>query len=394
MLDTRKAKIVKTKDIIILTVETKATTSTSTSMDSSVKRSKAKMLSTFSACSLLIVAFCSMSVYRGLRSLTFCTPTTSSIKEVGQQQQSESIATTIGGNPSYELAKSESFGFFDDIDDATWRRHQQRARTEPVYYKPTDPNLQAENIPWWLLFNVDPLFTCPNLRRVGGRGDGPKWTCDPHRLVQQPDCLIYSIGSRGIYRFEDGIVDILKQYDPLASKISDTGEGSATFKWLPHCEIHVFDPAPQYGRKGDDTNNNIHYHAIGLKSSYEPFQFGTFPTTYEFLSFQEIRKRLGHEHRRVDIFKIDCERCEWATYKDWLQPDVDIRQILIETHAMRPGPNEFFDRFLDMGFVPYSKEANTHPGAKPIGQLFEWGFVKLHPNFMRRSTNLMNVTFA
>ena len=120
---------------------------------------------------------------------------------------------------------------------------------------------------------------------------------------------------------------------------------------------------------------------------------GSFPASYEFLSFQEIQKLLGHENRRVDIFKIDCEGCEWSTYHDWLHPDVDVRQVLIETHGARREPNKFFDRFLDMGLVPFSKEANTHPGAKPTGQLFEWGFVKMHPNFLRRSTNLMNITF-
>ena len=284
----------------------------------------------------------------------------------------------------------ESFGFFDDIDDATWSRHQHRARNEPIYFLPNRPNAHSADPARWLLFNVDPLFTCPNLRRVGGRGDGPKWTCDPHRLVRQPDCLIYSIGSRGIYRFEDGIVAILKQYDPLANT-AQVGEEATP--WLPNCEIHVFDPDPKYARAGDTTGKNIHYHAIGLKSSYEPFDVGSFPRSFEFLSFQDIQKQLGHENRRVDVFKIDCETCEWSTYQDWLHPDVDIRQVLIETHGIREEPNLFFNRFLDMGFVPFSKEANTHPMAKPTGQLFEWGFVKLHPNFLRRSTNLLNVSF-
>ena len=153
----------------------------------------------------------------------------------------------------------------------------------------------------------------------------------------------------------------------------------------------MFDPDPGYVRDGDGTNNNIHYHAIGLKSSYEPFEFEKFPETFkafEFLSFQDIQKRLGHENRRVDIFKIDCEGCELSSYKDWLRPDVDIRQILIETHGIRTEPNAFFDRFFDMGYVLFSKEANTHPDAPPR-VLFEWGFVKLHPNFLRRSTSLV-----
>jgi hypothetical protein len=293
----------------------------------------------------------------------------------------------------YDLAQFESLGYFDDIDEATWRRHQQRVRWESLYYDPSAPNRFAKADPAkWLLVNVDPLFTCPNLRRVGGRGDGPKWVCDPHRLVQQPDCLIYSIGSRGIYHFEDGIVDLLRAND-LEKNLS-AKRATAKSKWRSHCEIHVLDPNPEFARKNDAEQKNIHYHAIGLKSSYEPFQYGPFPSSYEFLSLPEIQQRLGHQHRRIDIFKIDCEGCEWSTYRDWLHPDIDIRQILIETHSIPAEPNVFFDRFLDMGFVPFSKEANTHPAAKPQGTLFEWGFIRLHSEFLRRTTHFKNVTFT
>jgi hypothetical protein len=290
----------------------------------------------------------------------------------------------------YDLAQFESLGYFDDIDEATWQRHQQRVRWESLYYDPSAPNRFAKADPAkWLLVNVDPLFTCPNLRRVGGRGDGPKWVCDPHRLVQQPDCLIYSIGSRGIYHFEDGIVDVLRANDPDKRPSAERAT-----QWRSHCEIHVLDPNPEFARKNDAEQKNIHYHAIGLKSSYEPFQYGPFPSSYEFLSLPEIQQRLGHQHRRIDIFKIDCEGCEWSTYRDWLHPDIDIRQILIETHSIPAEPNVFFDRFLDMGFVPFSKEANTHPAAKPQGTLFEWGFIKLHSEFLRRKTHFKNVTLT
>jgi hypothetical protein len=294
---------------------------------------------------------------------------------------------------SYELAKYESLGFFDDIDDVTWGRHQRRARNEPIYFKPERPTQSIEDPARWLLFNVDPMFACPNIRRVGGRGDGPKWTCDPHRLIEKPDCLIYSVGSRGVYRFEDGIINILREnYMQSATTATTT---TIVNGWFPNCEIHVFDPNPMYKRDNDPIQRNIHYHAIGLKSSYQSFDYGPFPKSFEFLSLQDIQQRLGHTDRRIDIFKIDCEGCEWSTYLDWLQPSVDIRQILIETHSIptESAINVFFDRFFDMGFVPFSKEANSHPMAKPTGQLFEWGFIKLHPNFLRRKRNLMNITF-
>lgn len=279
---------------------------------------------------------------------------------------------------TYDLAKYESFGFFDDIDKRTWQRHKARGQLEPIYYNTSYPNDGAARKALWLLLNVDPMFTCPNLRRVGGRGDGPKWTCDPHRLGLNEDCLIYSIGSQGLYQFEDGIRSLLKQRP----------EGVATKDWYPDCEIHVFDPDPKYGRK-NDLKKNIHYHAWGLKSSYEPFERGPHAESTEFFTFSEIRQKLGHEHRRIDIFKIDCEGCELLNYKDWLDPSIDIRQILVETHMIPDLPAPFFDRFFDLGFVPFSKEANTHPDAWPSLELFEWGWIRLHPNFLKRKTSLV-----
>jgi hypothetical protein len=83
------------------------------------------------------------------------------------------------------------------------------------------------------------FFSCPRLDKVGGLGDGPKWTCDIDRVGTQaarrkqadpdptspPDkkhCLMYSVGSNGDYQWEDAVQETLKS----------TGG----------CEIHIFDP--------------------------------------------------------------------------------------------------------------------------------------------------------
>ncbi len=344
---------------------------------SSLKDPKFRNRFAWMAVGILVV--CGVSLYRS----TSCVVpqqqhTSSSVSMMTMRTEPPPYRITAGrtANHSYELATRESFGFWDDIDDDTWRLHQHRARTEATYFRPHQPNADAGNVARWLLTNVDPVFTCPHLRRVGGRGDGPKWTCDPHRLVHQPDCLIYSIGSKGIYFFEDGMVDLLKGHDPTSESAS---------QWVPNCEIHVFDPDPKYGRANDTERRNIHYHAIGLKSSYERFSFGSFPKSYVFLSLPDIQKRLGHENRRIDVFKIDCEGCEWSSYKDWLDPKVDIRQVLVETHGLPDPPNAYFDRFAEMGFVLFSKEANTHPWAVPLGTFFEWGYIRLHPDFLNRA---------
>ena len=226
----------------------------------------------------------------------------------------------------------------------------------------------------WYLANLQPVFTCPHVERVGGHDDGPKWTCDPHRLLlQQHDCLVYSIGSEGKYEWEDGLIKKIGR----------------------HCEIHIFDPG-NYARPNDVERNNIHYHKLGLGSSYDSDYKASISLNAlkgkqpDLKTFPEILKTLGHENRTIDVFKIDCERCEWYNYKDWIQAG-NIRQILIETHGV-PSPYsgndwyrkpmnmaEFFDSFTANHFAMFSKEVNPYAG----GNCIEFSFIKLHPDFWR-----------
>ena len=121
----------------------------------------------------------------------------------------------------------------------------------------------------------------------------------------------------------------------------------------------------------------IHYHQWGLRSS--------FPSKYNekvaerfnnptLKSFQETIKELGHENRTIDLFKIDCEGCEWTTYEDWI--DFDIRQLQIEVHGLSPKGVGMFERFQASNFALFSKENNPHSS-----ELYELSFVKLAPEF-------------
>lgn len=181
----------------------------------------------------------------------------------------------------------------------------------------------------------------------------------------------------------------------------------------PLCEIHVFD----FGdfQRNDTADKNIHYHRWGLGSSYsQRYRKRAIERGQTFLSFQEIRRRLGHEDRTIDLFKIDCEGCEWCVivlncfafffrfpylyiflfrhnYKDWIT--ADIRQIMIETHDL-PLPStekdtlfgmfpaikatDFFDTMKANGFALYSKEVNSQRG---FGRSVEWSFIKLRRDF-------------
>jgi hypothetical protein len=299
-----------------------------------------------------------------------------------QEKGGDKLASVVPS--SYRLAYDQSLGFFDDIPDTQWKElYQRRARNATHHLYRKKPLRDWQQPAMFYLKNYEPTFTCPHARRVGGVGDGPKWTCDPHRLAriaaerqsaavaaaalaQAPTCLVYSVGSAGRYQWEDGL---RKEFGNI-------------------CEIHVFDPK-NFRREGM-AEQNMFFHTWGLKSSddasYKPKVAG------KYLSLQETLQVLGHQNRTIDIFKIDCEGCEWFTYRDWMTA-TDIRQILVETHGL-PAPvagsdnwphppmnaTDYFDAFAEHGFVLFSKEVNIHPAAH--NQCVEWAYIKLHPDFL------------
>ena len=92
-------------------------------------------------------------------------------------------------------------------------------------------------------------------------------------------------------------------------------------------------------------------------------------------------EELGHTGHTIDIFKIDCEWCEWFTFEQWLEQD--LRQILIETHnAPMPNACDLFYKLHDAGYVIFNKEAYYQNGAGGV----EYGFLKLSKDFFINDT--------
>ncbi|CAB9501392.1 Pfam:DUF672 [Seminavis robusta] len=277
--------------------------------------------------------------------------------------------TTNTNNNIFAKAFHDSYGYFDDIPLVDWQRHQQWALTQIDHRYMFNPRRHYGNPALWYYNSFNPVFSCPQVKRVWGVGDGPKYVCDPHRLVtvakrrqeeQGHGCLIYSVGSNGNYEFEDGLVNYL-------------GTSKA-------CEIHIFDYSRDYNRP-ENAPRNMHFHQLGLQGSQQNRARG------EFASFPQILQKLGHENRVIDIFKIDCEGCEWDSYKDWIAHP-HMRQVLIETHEL---PKEwdhgidFFTSFKRNGFAMYSKEVNGFGD----GKYYEFSYIKLHPQFWNNETTLV-----
>lgn len=237
--------------------------------------------------------------------------------------------------PCCRLAFEHSYGLIDDIPDATWREHYQQPSLNPRRYGDArGPNDVNSHIPTYYIFEqLDPWFSCPGRHRLGGLGDGPKFTCNPHRVKElmeqrdtlagsQPkaprlglasaltlgrsksdkpyDCLVYSFlgGKRDNYRWEESLAELL--------------DG--------RCEIHIFDFELTHG-KSEWTNNalyrNVVFHPWRLHSSQGSSSYfegtgGVSTADHTALSFRDVQHRLGHEGRTIDLFKMDCIGCEWC----------------------------------------------------------------------------------
>jgi len=139
----------------------------------------------------------------------------------------------------------------------------------------------------WDLFT--PEYNCPDHKsRMGKIGDGGKWVCGQHTLLQQAGCVVYSIGSAGETSFEQEV---------LARTL---------------CTLHAFDPTltAQQAKEVAAVVGDRNFHSVGL--GVDDGRLGTMPTK----KLSTIMKDLGHEW--VDVLKMDIEGGEWQVLKGLL----------------------------------------------------------------------------
>ncbi|CAJ1965997.1 unnamed protein product [Cylindrotheca closterium] len=273
---------------------------------------------------------------------------------------------------SYERASRDSGGFFDDISDNAWALMKQRVKSRTNFMFPDKNNHHIAQPEAWYQENFEPDFTCSHERRIGGMGDGPKWVCDPHRLMEsketpqeKKDCLVYSVGSEGNFMFENAVM-------------KEIGK---------HCEIHTFDPEIQGRPYGHLAPEGVNYHNWGFMSETDGQQaqakyyanVNRFKGNYK--TMKTTIEELGHVGREIDIFKIDCEGCEWTTFRGWFNSGATLRQILVEVHKT-PADTvvDFFTGMQEHGYVTFHKEPNIQYAA---GRCVEYAFLKLEDSFFQ-----------
>ena len=147
----------------------------------------------------------------------------------------ESMTFDVSGTPvsspsSFELARTQSFGFFDNIPNEDWIRAQEiHAQMFPNYdasqsrydhsntINDKGKTHKLRNGHVWYGNNYQEEFHCGMAQRIRptNEADGPKWVCDPNRIggrrrggknqEDKEDCLVYSFGSNGKAEFEQGV---------------------------------------------------------------------------------------------------------------------------------------------------------------------------------------------
>ncbi|KAJ1495537.1 methyltransferase domain-containing protein [Baffinella frigidus] len=246
-------------------------------------------------------------------------------------------ATEAPKGREYADSWHDSYGFLEYPNDL-WRAmkeiHKKQSKRQRLENSPGGPAFYQNN---W-----EPSLSCPQEQRIGVMGDGGKWVCDPYKIAAAEECHILSIGSNNDWSFETAMHHLNPKCKICTLDHTITPINKPEFLTFLKRGISTDDEAPM----------------ITLPSAYEECGFGG---------------------KVVDVFKIDCEGCEWSVFRQFFA--FPFRQLQIELHSMGPDfmANTFFVELAKHGYAIFHKEPNTFGCG---GGCIEFSFLKLRPDTM------------
>ena len=285
-------------------------------------------------------------------------------------------------------ASVQSYGFFDDISNTNWETYRKRYQTQHRHidndvrnqrnhiddhgHDENENEKKENNAHLFYRDNYDAEFTCMNEVQMGVAHDHkphlnlqtPKWLCDPHRILLSSRERARS-GGNGclIYAFNEGKGNPIRFLKDMREQLGD------------ECEIHVFAPHFGEGRtKHLEAIPNLYLHSWGLEGKSD-VHLGR----NSHLTLHETMIETGHAGHTIDVLSMDCDGCEWSTYKDILDSESSITQILVELHGAPYQINDFFLEMNRNGYASFHKESNTIE--KGGGQNHAYSFIRLAPAF-------------
>lgn len=106
------------------------------------------------------------------------------------------------------------------------------------------------------------------------------------------------------------------------------------------CDVYAFDPTSSFPEK---IAPRVTFHKLGLQGEGTDNVAATHSTTYDAIdpsrlrTLGEIVALLGHEHRHIDVLRLDCEGCEYGVLKE-LACNGDshlVKQLMVEFHFQK-----------------------------------------------------------
>lgn len=139
---------------------------------------------------------------------------------------------------------------------------------------------------------------------MGRPGDGGVWVCDVNRIPKKA-CLVYSVGS-----------------------LRDLSFVNAVREQISHnCEIHAF--SPDAFSKSVPSNQlkdaGITFHPWGLAHTTDEGR--------NMYTLDDMLRKLKHQGRTIDVFRINCEGCEFSS--QWWNSAATLRQVQVRMHGTR-----------------------------------------------------------
>jgi len=193
----------------------------------------------------------------------------------------------------------------------------------------------------WILWDFFPAsFNCPyETERIGVLGDGGKWVCGLSRLVNKPNCVIYSAGISTESSFEAELVRRTK------------------------CQVFGFDfSVDKFGPEVEDfapIRAQTKFFKYGISGKDQP------EANPPMRTLQSLMKEHGHAF--IDILKVDIEGAEFDTltsmmqhYKEQNKP-LPFGQLQLEIHANEISFAKFLKWWEDLeeaGLRPFWTEPN------------------------------------
>jgi hypothetical protein len=290
--------------------------------------------------------------------------------------------------PTINKAYSQSYGFFDGISNSNWELYRQRYQTQHRHmdndirnqrnHIHTAPDHKHAHL--FYRDNYDAEFTCLNEMQLGVTHNHhhfghqtPRWLCDPDR-IQSASQERHRSGGNGclMYLFDEGKDDPIQFFIDLFEELDQS------------CEVHVFsshwndDKLIQLEEISKANHDMLLLHPWGIEGKSDS-HLGR----KNYLTMGETLTELGHVGHTIDMLSLECDGCEWSVYKDILDSDAFITQLLLELHE---APYQVNDLFLEMkkhGYVIFHRETDSVD--KGGGQNHAYSFIRLAPAFFESS---------